>query len=337
MLELSVNTRSPAAITAALKKIREMVMTGAVPKTTSIHIILEPGIYREIVRYNLSNPLIIESSPGTKPQDCVVQAENCEAFHAGPENRAVFVVGPNATDVSLKNFSVINTHVKTGSADFSAPDAAEAFFWNNTTGTLSAKHMRFEGRQNTLYVKGFCWFLNCFFSGDTDFIYGDCDTALFEDCEIFTRGDNRGERNGYVVKSLALANKAGFVFSSCRFTAENRKKNSIYIFRTEGKGGATTAKCWDSAALINCMVSDDYDPELEWDDDHELEVYPRANAKIGWREYNTRVVLKNGSIEDSDTSRRNIKSYVMTEDEYFNLYSSRYLILRDTPFAKKFD
>ena len=43
MLELNVNTKSPAAITAALKKIKEMISTGTVAKDTAIHLILEPG------------------------------------------------------------------------------------------------------------------------------------------------------------------------------------------------------------------------------------------------------------------------------------------------------
>ena len=80
MLELNVNTKSPAAITAALKKIKEMIFTGTVAKDTAIHLILEPGSYRETVRYNLSNPLAIESVPGTKAEDCVILADNCEAY-----------------------------------------------------------------------------------------------------------------------------------------------------------------------------------------------------------------------------------------------------------------
>ena len=77
MLELSVNSKSPAAINSAFKKIKDMIMTGAVARTTAIHVVLEPGYYRELIKYNLSNPLVIESAPGTKPEDCVIQADNC--------------------------------------------------------------------------------------------------------------------------------------------------------------------------------------------------------------------------------------------------------------------
>ena len=334
MLELSVNSKSPAAINSAFKKIKDMIMTGAVARTTAIHVVLEPGYYRELIKYNLSNPLVIESAPGTKPEDCVIQADNCEAFNKGLENRAVFVLGPNVTNVSLKNFTIANTHSKTVMEGSTLADSAEALVWNNTTGTLFAQGMHIEGRQNTLCLKGFSWFKDCLITGDTDFIYGDLDTALFEECEVNVREDNRGDFPGYAVKSLAFANKPGFVFMNCRFTAEKRKKSSVYVYRTEGHGGADKLKWWDSAAFINCFMSEVFDPEMAWDDDMELELYPRGNVKTGIREYNTRVVGKGGKVEEADTTKRNIRSYLLTDDDYFSNYASRYLILHDTPFAE---
>ena len=334
MLELNVNTRSPAAITAALKKVKEMTVTGTISKTTTVHLVLEPGVYREVIAYNFSNPLIVESAPGTKPYECIVTADNCEAFHKGAENRSVITFGPNVTSIKLKNFTVANAHEKTGSADVSLQDAAEALCWNNTSGTLYAEGMRFEGRQNTLCLKGFTFFNNCYICGDMDFIYGEADTALFEECEIFLLEDNRGDRNGYVVKSNALANKNGFVFKECLFGAAKRRKGKLYVYRTEGKGSATSLKNWDSIALINCVVSELYNEELQWDDDHNLNVYPRGNKHCGWREYCTKTVSKNGSLSEVDTTVRNSKSYTLTEDDYNELYASRYLILKDTPFAE---
>jgi len=337
MLELNVNTRSPAAITAAFKKIKEMTSTGAVSKTTPVHITLESGVYREIIRYNMSNPLIMEAAPGVKAEDCVIQAENCESFHSGVENRALFAFGPNVTKVILKNFSVINTHNKSVNEGSPLLDAAEAFFWNNTTGSLRAEGMHFESRMNTLALKGFTHFVDCYISGDTDFIYGDVDTALFENCDIFVREDNRGDYPGYAVKSMALANKTGFLFTSCRFTGDKRKKNSIYIARTMGKGSISMPKFWDSIAIINCQISEIFNPELIWDDDMTLEVYPRGNAKVGLREYKTLTILKGGKTEAADTSRRNLKSYTLTDDDYYKSYASRFLMLQGTPLEECYE
>ena len=335
MLELNVNTKSPAAITAAFKKIKEMVTSGAVSKNTPVHLVLEAGSYRESIRYNLSNPLIMESAPGTKAEDCVVQAENCESFNKGVENRSIFALGPNVSRITIRNFTVINTHMKSVEGNATAADSAEAFLWNNTNGLLVAEGMRFESRQNTVCLKGCSRFTNCYFTGDVDFIYGDVDTALFENCVIHIREDNRGDYNGYAVKSMAYANKMGFVFKDCTFTADKRKKSRSYIYRTTGQGSALSPKNWDNAAIINCKISDMIDEELVWDDDMNLNVYPRGNAKVGLREYNTQIMDKNGNLTPADTGRHNIKSYLLTNQDYNNGYATRYQILHDTLFASE--
>lgn len=332
MLELNVNSRSPAAVTAAIKKIKEMVTSGAIDKNTPVHLTIEPGTYIEMVRYNLSNPIVIESTPGTKPEECVIQAENCESFNKGVENRAIFAIGPNATTVLLRNFSIINTHNKSVTEGSTLADSAEALLWNNINGTLTAENLIIDSRQNTLCVKGYTWFNKCTISGDVDFIYGDCDTALFEDCTIHVKEDNRGDFDAFAVKSTAFANKPGFIFKGCNFTADKRKKSEIYLYRTEGHGGPKMLKWWDSCAILYCTVSDIFNPEFMWDDDMSLNIYPRGNAKTGLREYGTKIMDKDGNLTEADTARRNIKSYLMTENDFINNYASRYLILKNTPF-----
>ncbi len=333
MLELNVNAKSPAAITTALKKIKEMT-TGTVSKSTPVHLTLEPGIYRETIKYNLSNPLIIESNPGTKTEDCILQADNCEAYNSGQSNRAVFVLGPNATNVSLKNFTISNTHLKTSEEEISLQEAAESLVWNNTSGTLFCENMKIEGKQNTLFVKGFSWFLNCHILGDIDFIYGGPDTCLFEDCKIEVIEDNRGDFNAFAINSHAVPEKLGFVFYNCSFVGEKRKKNFIYACRTDGTSSTNSDKNWDSIAFINSKFSEVFNSELLWNDDMNLEIFPRGNAKSGIREYDSKTIVKGGKTIKADTSRRNIKTYTLTTDDYFNGYASRYLILHDTPFAE---
>lgn len=335
MLELSVNTKSAAAISGAFQNIRDMITSGSISRTTPVHIVLGAGVYRERVKYNFSNPLIMEAAPGVKSSDCVIQIENCEAFHKGLENRSVFFLGPNTTNVTLRNFSIVNTHSKTSEDQNSIADAGETLVWNNPDGTLLAERLKIDGRMNTLCLKGFSWFKGCTISGDSDFIYGDVDTALFEDCEVFLKADNRGDFPGYIIKAQTLANKNGFVFLNTNFNADKRKKSEVYIYRTEGKGSATSPKNWDSAVFLNCGISELFNSEFAWDDDMNLDIYPRGNAKTGLREYNSKVILKNGKVEEADTTRRNVKSYLLTDDDYFKNYASRYLILKDTPFSGK--
>ncbi len=331
MLELKVSSKNPAAINSAFKKIKEMVNTGAVSKDSPVHIVLEPGSYKEIIRYNLRNPLVMEAS-SANALSTVIQAENCEYFNHGVENRAIFEIGPNATNVTLKNFTIINTHNKICEEPKTLNDSAEALAWCNEKGILCCQNIRFESRQNTVYAHGFSWFKDCYFSGDVDVIYGDCDTALFENCEIFVRQDNRGDHNGFAVKSLALANKKGFIFSGCKFTGEKRKRSLLSIYRTAGKGSAESEKNWDSVAFINCVMSDSFKDDLIWDDDLNIPVYPRGNALTGVREYKTLSLAKNGNLSPANTLLRNIATYTLTDDDYYAHYASRYLILKDTPF-----
>lgn len=334
MLELNVSSKNPSAITAAFKKLREMVKTGSVSSTTPIHVTLEAGIYTEIISYNLSNPLIMESAPGVKAEECLIQAENCEKFHKGFENRAVFVIGSAATNVTLRNFTIINTHEKIIMEGSTENDSAEAFCWNNYNGTLFTEGMRFIGHQNTLALRGTAWLLKSYVSGDVDVIFGEVNTVLFEDCQINLCKDNRGDFDAYAVKSLALAKKPGFVFLNCNFTCDTDAKGQLYVMRTAGKGKSFSNNNWDSIALIKCKVDEKYNEEFAWDDDHELEVYPRGNEANGWREYNTKIVKADGTIEDADTSRRNVRSHLLNDAEYFNSFASRYLILHDTKFAE---
>ena len=334
MLELNVNARSPGAITSALKKVKEMTAAETIAKESPVHLVLEPGVYRESVRYNISNPLVMESAAGTKAQDCVLQVDNCESYNRGQQKRAVFFIGSNATSVTLKNFTICNSHQKGGSLLYSPANCAEALVWSNVSGTLFCENMRVEGRQNALFVKGFSWFLSSHIVGDVDFISGEPDTSLFENCTVEAIEDNRGE--GYLsfaVNSSTAAHKSGFVFSGCSFVATGRKAGSVFACRTEGKGKPSSKKNWDSAAFINCTFSDVYNSDFLFDDDMNLEVFPRGNATCGIREYGSKTASSSGELLP-DESRRNVKIYTLTEDDYFKGYASRYLILHDTPFAK---
>ena len=80
-----------------------------------IHILLSDGehhgLEHERLFYDLPNPLVIESESGESSK-CALRSENCEAFHKDTENRAVITFGEKCTSVTLKNFTIENTHVK---------------------------------------------------------------------------------------------------------------------------------------------------------------------------------------------------------------------------------
>lgn len=328
MLELSVNARAPLAITAAFRKIHDMVRTGTLAADAPVHLMLAPGQYHEILSYNLENPLIMESVPGTRAEDCVVRAENCEAFHKDTENRAVFVIGLAATKVTLRGFTIENTHVKTDD-DATLGNQAEALCWHNRDGVLLAERMRFISRQDTVHVKGVSRFRDCYVTGDVDFIWGYCDVSLWEHCHIHVREDNRsGERNGFVLQSRALNGRPGFVFSDCTFTADARTGNAhVYVARSAGTGKPDSPDRWDSIALINCTVGAEFDRSLWTDEGGRRAVYPPGSAATGWREYGTKSPGADGQSVAADTSGRSPHGYVMSDAEYAARYASASLIL----------
>ena len=293
---------------------------GISPSSEIVHILLEDGEHRglehERIFYNLPNPLVIESVSGDASK-CALRSENCEAFHKDTENRAVLTFGEKCTSVTLKNFTIENTHVKT-TDDAALGNQAEAICFHCQTGELLCEGMCFISRQDTIHVKGISRFKNCYVTGDVDFIWGYCNYSVFENCKLHTREDNRGsDRPAYVLQSRAWNSKPGFVFINCDFTADNRGKNAkIYIGRSQGTGKPDSVDRWDSIALVNCRISDRYDPALWTDEDGTRAVYPKkGSAFSGWREYGTKILHADETLSDYDTRLQEKHGYTMTEDE----------------------
>ncbi len=323
MLELRIKPTETGIITQTFKKIHEMVRSGTIEDDTPVHLILAPGTYAGVIAWNLSNPLIMEAAAGTKPEDCVVSAENCEAFHKDTENRAVFVIGMGATEVTLRGFTIENTHVKTMD-DVALGNQAEALCFHNQTGSLLCQNMRFISRQDTIHVKGFSRFEDCYVTGDVDFIWGYCDTSVWKNCHIHTREDNRGGvRPAYVLQSRALNAKPGFVFADCTFTADKRPAGSqIFIGRSQGTGKPDSVDRWDSIALIDCILDENYDPALWTDEGGTREVWPpKGSAEFGWREFGTKRIAADGTVREDSITGRDQHGYVMTKEESEKLKS----------------
>ncbi len=285
-----------------------------------IHILLEDGEHKglehERIFYNLPNPLVIESLSGSA-SNCALRGENCEYYHKDTENRAVFTFGEKCTSVTLRNFTIENTHVKTAE-DASLGNQAEAICFHCQTGRLYCEGMTFLSRQDTIHVKGISFFTNCYVAGDVDFIWGYCNYSVFKNCTLHTRDDNRGrDRPAYVLQSRAWNSKPGFVFIDCDFTADDRGKDArIFIGRSQGTGKPNSVDRWDSIALINCRISELYDAALWTDEEGSRAVYPeKGSALCGWREFATKIIHGDGSLSDYDSSLQEKHGYSMTEND----------------------
>lgn len=323
MLELKISPLSTGIIANTFKKIGEMARAGTIETDTPVRIQLAPGKYQGILSYNLLNPLIMEGAPGSRPEDVIISAENCEAFHKDTENRAVFVIGPGASDVTLRGFTIENTHIKT-STDAALGNQAEALCFNNQSGSLLCQNMRFISRQDTIHVKGFSCFQDCYVTGDVDYIWGYPDTSVWQSCTLHTREDNRGgARPAYVLQSRALNSRPGFVFFDCEFTAEPRPEGShIWIGRSQGTGSEQSVDRWDSIALVDCVIDEKYEQALWTDEDGQKKVWPdKGSALCGWREFGTKVKSLDGTVKDYNPSCQEKHGYTMTKQEADGLRS----------------
>ncbi|BDC96966.1 MULTISPECIES: pectinesterase family protein [Treponema] len=274
------------------------------------------GALMDRIFYNLPNPLTIASESGDAKK-CALSGENCEAFHKDTENRAVITFGMECTRVTLRNFTIENTHVKTND-DASLGNQAEAICFHCDKGFLFCEGMEFKSRQDTIHVRGFSHFKNCFVCGDVDFIWGYCDTALFDGCTLHTIRDNRGDgRPAYVLQSRAKNSRPGFVFINCDFTAEDRGEGAkIFIGRSQGTGKKDSVDRWDSIALIKCRISEKYDSALWTDEGGTRAVYPeKGSALTGWREFGTVVVQSDGTEIPYDAKKQERHGYAMTEND----------------------
>lgn len=283
-----------------------------------VRIELSDGVHSGAARSRLfyDSPVPLEIVGGGASR-CVLRGENCEAWNRGTENRAVLTFGGSCTRVVLRGFSVENAHVKTAD-DAALGNQAEAVCWDNRGGFLLCERMAFRSRQDTLHLKGFSRFVGCDVFGDVDFIWGYCDTALFESCRITAIRDNRGGgRPAYVLQSRALNSRPGFVFSGCEFGAEERGEGAeIFVARSQGTGRADGEDRWDSVALVGCVISGRYSPALWTDEGGTRAVFPvKGSAMCGWREFGTKVRLADGSLVPYDGSAQERHGRSLSEGE----------------------
>lgn len=301
----------------------QAALNAATPGSGAVAVEIDAGIYRENLDWRSARPLTIKGKDGGASADVVIAFENCDALNSGAIGRPLFLINQNAAAVTIQNLTIENTRVKA-----KADDQAETVYFNSTGGTLVAKNARFISRQDTLQIKGFCWFFECYIAGDVDFIWGVNDMALFESCEINARTDNRDPSNpAYVLQARTLANKKGFVFVDCDFTADENRTGTVYMARTNGRGSAPSTDGWDSIAIVKSRVDTAKYAGVFWCKDGKT-IYPDAgSANYGLREYGN----SDSSGAPLDTGSRDTANYVMSHEEFSVNYGARQAIVAGTP------
>ena len=186
----------------------------------------------------------------------------------------------------------------------SAITQAETIYFNTSftstrpAGRLVAKHCNFVSFQDTIQVKGWSWFYDCFITGDVDFIWGNANAAIFERCEVKSRLRTNiasvvqaRAYLGYGASSMPSnynQSYPGFVFLNCSLTKESGAFNA-YLARSPGQPSSSSSGTppvyyytnYDIIAYINSTL-DGHIAAQGWSAPG-----PNlpGNAVIGWREY----------------------------------------------------
>jgi len=303
--------------------------------TAPVTINIAPGVYQEVLFIRNKHNVTLKGTdsvatviqyencdgfnPGTGASQQVDSPGEEGTLPPGPLSaggRAVLLV--SAADLlALDSITLKNTHAQ-GSTTLldgtpltegltfvsysSAITQAETIYFNTgfssstPAARLIAKSSNFVSYQDTIQVKGWSWFYDCFVTGDVDYIWGNANAALFERCEIKSRFRTNP---AYIVQSRAYLGYGststppdynqsypGFVFLNCALTKEDGVFTS-YLARSPGTtavtGGPPTYYYYnyDIVAYINTIM-DNHIPNLGWFTPGPDVV---GNAVAGWREY----------------------------------------------------
>lgn len=231
-------------------------LASKVTNTNQKTVYVQNGTYEELLFMRSVNNMTIK---GESREGVIIRYTNYDGFNGGTGGsgaisdrtmgstvnagggRAVVLV-ERVDKFRLENLTLENTHVKSNSGD-----QAEVIYANNDTNQgMIIINCNLLSFQDTLNLKGFIWFYNSLIAGDVDFIWGSPIAALFERCEIRSRG------NGYVLQARVAENNKGFVFLNCDLTTTGAA-TQMYLSRTAGN-----ASYFDNITFANCKMADIY-------------------------------------------------------------------------------
>ena len=257
--------------------------------TGNATISVEKGTYREILYYTKAYDITIEGK-GTADfgTDVVIVGINCNEYNGTSATRGVFSWNSNNSltfkNVTLQNAMDRNTMISGDSSQ------SETLYFNGKY--LAAYNSSFKGFQDTLLInKGRAWFYKCYVEGDTDFIWGSADAALFEECEIVqldTSADSKKTSGSYVFETrVSNENNStvgkGYVLFNSKLDAKHK---SSYLAR-RASSATTSGNYYDQSAFINVTVTGKLSGAFGGNE-HPVFIAPDAggNQHVGIKYYN---------------------------------------------------
>lgn len=221
---------------------------------TDVVINVAAGTYRELIYYKGTKNLTIAGPAGNaKGDSCLIVYKNSSQMNGSTHTRAsTYFSGCN---VVLKNLTIKNAWVRAG-----GDNQAESIYFANAAATatsaaktLAAYNCSFVSNQDTIQTSGLNWFYDCYIEGNTDYIWGTADAALFENCSLRCVEDGNSSHTAYLlVARTGTANAPtigkGYVILNSTVTIDAGL--TAYYGRNAGSG-----TYYDQAALVNVAFS----------------------------------------------------------------------------------
>lgn len=217
----------PRTVTVALDGTGDFASVGAALGAAwrvdhPVDIVIEPGIYREVVRvWPGLDDVTLRGSTGDAADVVITYdiAAGQKKFygtgtfgHTGSPTVSVL-----ADDVTLKDITIENAY------DEAANGGSQALALRTSGDRIVLEGVRLLGNQDTfladagkgsrVYVTG------SYIEGDVDFIYGG-GTLVVEDSEIHSLDRGSSAVNGYVAAPATVPGSRGFLFVGSRFTSD---------------------------------------------------------------------------------------------------------------------
>lgn len=213
----------PGAFTSVQAAV-DAAPAGTADNRTRIYI--NPGVYHERITVPADKPFVSFIGTGESPGD-VVLTFDLHARSPMPDGGegVVGTTGSTSTFINATDFVAENVTFANATPD----NVAQAVAIKPQADRLVFYNCRFEGFQDTLYpMRGRQYYLKCYITGDTDFIFGDA-TAVFDRCTIHSSDSS------YLTAASTLPppeGEHGFVFLDCELiAAEGVPADSTYLGR----------------------------------------------------------------------------------------------------------
>jgi pectin methylesterase-like acyl-CoA thioesterase len=290
-----------------------------------------PGIYNELVNYQVRpinpNRTITINGTGNAPfgRDVVIQWANNEQMNPGGHTRASFRV--SGINLVLKNISLINTTVRTGTGNW---QAETLFFADGVPANLDARGLTvaafnssFLSYQDTIQTTGRAWFYRCYIAGDVDYIWGSSTAALFEKNELVSIRDTVRDADAiiFVARTPAVGGTIGKGYVLLDSTVTTRETVVTWFGRNPGGSGVF----YDQAAIINTnFVNEGFLSRIGFSgwrlDGGRYQFLAGNNEHVGWKIHG--ITLEGQPFEvPAPLADTTVMTAALVEAEYSNRHS----------------